>query len=189
MSLPAKLFHLTVQEYLEFEEKSDVKHEYVAGRIFAMAGATEGHNTIAGNLFAQLRFHLRGSGGRAYLADMKVRIEIADTFYYPDVMVTCEPFALKSVFKSNPDLIVEVLSPSTENTDRREKLSIYRQLESLREYAIVYQDRIRVELYRKDQQNRWQLEIFEEGEAVTFHSLPSPLTLSMQEIYEDVVFE
>jgi Uma2 family endonuclease len=189
MSLPAQLFHLTVQEYLEFEEKSDVKHEYVAGRIFVMAGATEGHNLIVVNVTSSIRPHLRGSGCRVYTADMKVRIELADTFYYPDVMVTCEPFALKSVFKSNPCLIVEVLSPSTENTDRREKLSVYRQLESLREYAIVYQDRMRVELYRKDELNQWQPEIFEEGESLSFGSLPTPLTVPIQDIYEDVVFE
>ncbi len=82
--------YLTAEEYLQLEEQSDIKHEYIDGYIYAMAGALDPHVTIAGNLFALLRNHVRGSGCRVYIADMKARIESLNRFYYPDVMVTCE---------------------------------------------------------------------------------------------------
>src|SRR5262249_26861704 len=121
MAYPEELMRLSVEEYLALEEKSKVRHEYVAGHIFAMAGANDAHNIISINVATILRPHLRRSGCRVYMVDMKVRVEAADTFYYPDVMVTCEPFAAKSVFKSRPVLLVEVLSLGTELVDRREK--------------------------------------------------------------------
>ncbi|MGE0129612.1 MAG: Uma2 family endonuclease [Blastocatellales bacterium] len=188
MAVPEELLKISVEEYLAFEEKSDVRHEYVAGYVFAMARASDAHNVIAGNVFARARQHIRRSGCRVYMVDMKVRVEAVDAFYYPDVMVTCEPFVAKSVFKSKPILLVEVLSPGTEVTDRREKLSAYFKLESLMEYILISQDKKRVEIYRRDQRGKIQMQVIEASE-VRFESPPNgPLTLTMDDIYEDVIF-
>ncbi|MGH9755088.1 MAG: Uma2 family endonuclease, partial [Blastocatellia bacterium] len=157
MAYPEELMRLSVEEYLALEEKSEARHEYVAGYIFAMAGATDAHNIIAINVATTLRPHLRRSGCRVYMVDMKVRVEAVDAFYYPDVMVTCEPFVAKSIFKSKPVLLVEVLSPGTELTDRREKLSAYFKLESLMEYVLISQDEKRVEIYRRGKHGKTQL--------------------------------
>jgi Uma2 family endonuclease len=189
MAYPEELLRLSVEEYLEFEEKSKVRHEYVAGYVFAMAGATDAHNTVTVNVVTSLRPHLRRSGCRVYMVDMKVRVEAVDAFYYPDVMVTCEPFAARSVFKSRPVFLVEVLSPGTELTDRREKLSAYFKLESLMEYVLISQDEKRVEIYRRDKLGRTQIQVLRANDEVRFESLPNgPLTLTMDEIYEDVIF-
>ncbi len=114
---------LTVEEYLKLEQDVEVRHEYVAGQIYAMAGASEAHNLIVTNLIAILRPHLRGSSCRTFVSDMKVKVKTqqADIFYYPDLLVTCDSNDNKKYFKTNPNLIVEVLSDSTETTDRREK--------------------------------------------------------------------
>lgn len=189
MSLPAKLLRLTPEEYLALEEKSPVRHELVGGQMFAMAGSSESHNVIALNIATILRTRLRGTGCRAFIFDMKAKVERTEDFYYPDVMATCEKFAAKSLFKSNPFLLVEVLSPSTANIDRREKLSAYRMIESVREYVIVYQDYQRVELFRKDDTGNWQFAVLGAGDKLLLESLPTgPLLLTMEEIYEDVNF-
>jgi Uma2 family endonuclease len=189
MSLPKRVPYISVEEYLVGEEASEVRHEYVAGQIFAMSGATEAHNLIAGNVYALLRAHLRGSGCWAFIENLKLRVEAADTFYYPDVFVTCGPLDGKSVFKQHAHLIVEVLSSSTENIDRREKLLNYRLLDNLQEYVLVAQKRRQVEIYRRDEQGRWQLEIIAPDGELHLKSLPNgPLTLTMDEIYEDVIF-
>jgi len=187
MALPKELPKLTIAEYLDFEEGSSVRHEYVAGQVFAMAGATDIHNIIAGNVFTHIRSHLRKTGCRAYIVDMKLRVEAIDAFYYPDVMATCEAFAAKSVFKSKPILLVEVLSPSTELIDRREKLSAYFQIETLREYVLIAQDEKRVEVYRRNTDQKWQVLVLAQGDGLHLDSLPNgTLTLTMEDIYEDV---
>ncbi|HEY9667637.1 MAG TPA: Uma2 family endonuclease, partial [Coleofasciculaceae cyanobacterium] len=102
---------LTPDEYLQMEAQSNVKHEYIDGQIYARAGASDPDVTIAGNLFALLRSHVRGSGCRVYISDMKARIEALNRFYYPDVLVTCDPRDLETpTYKRFPTLIVEVLS-------------------------------------------------------------------------------
>lgn len=190
MAYPKELMRLSVEEYLALEEKSEARHEYVAGYIFAMAGATDAHNTIAMNVATILRPHLRRSGCRVYMVDMKVRFEAVDAFYHPDVMVTCEPFAAKSVFKSKPILLVEVLSPGAELTDRREKPSAYFKLESLVEYVLISQDEKRVEIYRRGKRGVTQMLVLRADDEVRFESLPNgDLTLTMDDIYEDVIFD
>lgn len=189
MSLPAKSLHVSPEEYLDLEVRSSVRHELVGGQMFAMAGASDAHNVIALNVAAILRAHLRGSGCRAYISDMKAKIEQTEDFYYPDVMATCEKFSAKSVFKSQPFLIFEILSPSTASIDRREKLSAYRHIASLREYVVLYQDKKRAELHRKDAQGRWHTAILGEQDELFLESPPNkPLTITMNEIYEDVDF-
>lgn len=189
MAVPEELLKISAEEYLALEEKSEIRHEYVAGYIFAMAGASDAHNIIAGNVYARLRQHIRRNGCRVYAVDMKVRVEAVDAFYYPDVMVTCEPFVAKSVFKSKPILLVEVLSPGAEVTDRREKLSAYFKLESLIEYVLISQDERRVEIYRRDKRGKIQMQVLGADHEVRLESTPNgPLTLTMDDIYEDVIF-
>ena len=128
---------MTPEEYLETEEKSPIKHEYIDGKILAMLGANDTHVTIVGNLLTLICKHVRGLGCRIYMSDIKVRIESINRFYYPDVMVTCDDRDLTSpTYKQFPCLIVEVLSDSTEAFDRGDKFADYQQLESLQEYVL-----------------------------------------------------
>jgi Uma2 family endonuclease len=187
MSQPYKVHKLTVEEYLELEERSNVRHEYIDGQIFAMTGATDSHNVICGNLYSLVHAHVRGTGCLAHINDMKVQVKVNRSFYYPDIMVTCEPFQAKSVFKSLPVLIVEVLSPSTRQVDRREKLVAYRKLSSLREYAIVYQDRKQIEIHRKSPDGQWEIETLRGSDELSLQSLNVPLRIPVSAIYEDVV--
>ena len=178
---------LTIEEYLQIEQVSVIRHEYVDGQIFAMAGASEEHNQIAGNIYALLRPHLRGTPCRAFVSDMKlkVKLEKVNIFYYPDLLVTCDPNDRERYFKTSPSLIVEVLSNSTETIDRREKRVNYQNIESLREYVLISQDEIKVEVYRKDAQENWSLQTLSKSDNLELSSVG--LTLSMNDIYEDVL--
>jgi Uma2 family endonuclease len=112
---------LSVEEYLEFEENSAMRHEYVAGEIFAMSGASVAHELIAGNVFAAFHAHLRGGPCNAFMANLKVHLKVDrnEFFYYPDVLVACG-LGPENRYCANPRLVVEVLSPSTQSVDRRE---------------------------------------------------------------------
>lgn len=182
----AQLADISEVDYLAGEELPGPRHEYVAGQIFAMAGATKTHGTIAGNIFFRLRAELRGTPCRAWVADMKVNVATAHAYYYPDVVATCADEDLRSdspqSFVTAPKLIVEVLSPSTEKTDRREKLLAYRQLSSLQEYVLVDQERQWVEVFRRSAAG-WMQEIATAGDAITLSSLG--MTLAVAAIYED----
>ncbi|MEM9510531.1 MAG: Uma2 family endonuclease, partial [Cyanobacteria bacterium P01_E01_bin.35] len=128
---------LTPEAYLQLEVDSDIKHEYIDGEIYAMGGATDTHVTIALNLAVLLRNHLRNSDCRVYISDMKVKIETKNRFFYPDVMVTCEPQDRENTtYKQFPRLIIEVLSDSTEAFDRGDKFADYQSLSSLQEYVL-----------------------------------------------------
>lgn len=179
---------LTVEEYLKAEDKSEIRHEYLGGQVFAMSGGSKEHNIITLNIASRLRSHLRGGSCSVFMADMKVRIELASQnksiFYYPDVVVTCDRQDQDRFCLNYPCLIIEVLSPSTEVTDRREKLVNYRTLESLQEYVLVSQDEIKVEVYRKDNQGNWSVQTLGKGDDLKLNSVG--LTLTMTDIYEDV---
>ena len=141
---------LTVDEYLAGELLGNDRHEYLSGVVYAMAGASSDHNTIAGNLFASLRAALRGRPCRAFISDVKLRLAISeeDVLYYPDVMVACDPRDTDPYFKRFPKVLIEVLSPQTEQTDRREKFLSYIQIETLEEYVLVAQDKLEVTVFR-----------------------------------------
>lgn len=179
---------ISVADYLESELTAKVRHEYVAGQIYTMAGASEAHNIIAGNIFAILRPHLRGSSCKAFVFDMKVKVRTQQTeiFYYPDLLVTCDARDNEKYFKSNPSLIVEILSKSTEVTDRREKRLNYQMIDSLQEYVLVSQDEMRVEVYRKGSNGNWLFATLGRDDDLVLDSVG--LTLTMNDIYEDVVF-
>ena len=188
MSNLAGLPYLTLEDYLAGEETSDVKHEYIAGEVFAMAGPSEEHVTISGNIFAMLRAHVRGSDCRVYIADMKllVAIEAAENVFYPDVFVTCSPAdAAERKLKRDPTLIVEVLSESTEAYDRGAKFAHYRQLESLREYVLIDSRSRSIEVFRRRDQG-WLLCPLVPEAPLMLESLE--FSCEQDAVYEDVIF-
>lgn len=151
MSVPSQKIPVSVEAYLEGEARAEIKHEYLAGELYAMTGASAPHNLIAGNLFSALHAHLRGGPCRVFMSDMKLRLRDAldDYFYYPDLMVTCRPEDNARYWREQPKLVLEVLSESTERIDSREKLFAYRQIAALEEYVLVAQDRREVTLFRR----------------------------------------
>ncbi|NEQ41344.1 MAG: Uma2 family endonuclease [Okeania sp. SIO3I5] len=180
---------ISTADYLEGEKVSPIRHEYLGGEIFAMSGGSEEHNRISGNIYASLLRHLRGSGCKTFIADMKVKIAIAknssDIFYYPDVMVTCDPQDTEKYYKSFPCLIVEVLSPSTQDLDRREKRLNYQSLASFQEYILVDQTEMKVEIYRRSEVGNWSRESLGKEDFLELNSVE--LTLTMADIYDEVL--
>lgn len=179
---------ISVEEYLEGEQRGDIRHEYIAGQVFAMAGASEAHNRIAGNLFFHLRAATRGTPCGVFISDMKARVAAHESFYYPDVLLTCAPDDADPFFKQAPCLIAEVLSPSTELTDRREKLIAYRALPSLRHYLLIAQDRRSVEHYARDADSGWRYRAYDVEGIIELDCPPLRPTLTLADLYEDVVF-
>ncbi len=184
MTSPMPLLTLTVDEYLESEKSGPVRYEYLDGYVYAMTGTSTAHNLIAGNVFARLRAHLRGGPCQVFISDMKLRIEAINTFYYPDVMVTCDPEDRDDYFKTQPSLIIEVSSPSTVIIDRREKMLAYQKIASLREYILISQDEIKVEVYRREQGGRWWEQTLEREGELQLESVN--LKIDLSDIYEDV---
>jgi Uma2 family endonuclease len=180
---------LTVEEYLQFEETSPIKHEYIDGQVYAMSGTTDTHNIIAGNLYTLIRSHLRGTDCRVYVIDLKARIERRNRFYYPDLLVTCDPQDRETpTYKRFPKLIVEILSDSTEAFDRGDKFNDYQTLESLQEYVIVTVKHQRVETFRRNEQGLWVLQTYTPTEQ-TFILQSINLTATFAELYEDAELE
>ncbi|MGB5972570.1 MAG: Uma2 family endonuclease [Nodosilinea sp.] len=181
--------YLTPADYLQLEAESPVKHEYFGGDVYAMAGASDVHVTIAGNLFAVLRSHVRGTDYRVYISDMKARIEARDRFFYPDVMVTCDPRDQETAdYKRFPKLVVEVLSKSTEAFDRGDKFADYQTLESLEEYVLINTRHQRVECFRRSEAGLWVLQYYM-PETATFHLESIDFTDTIAALYEDVTLE
>ncbi|MEC4895097.1 MAG: Uma2 family endonuclease [Oscillatoria sp. PMC 1051.18] len=182
-------FSITSEEYLHMEEKSPIKHEYIDGEVYAMAGASDVHITISLNLASLLRNHVRGTGCRVYISDMKARIETKNRFYYPDVIVTCDERDQETTnYKSFPCLIVEVLSDSTEAFDRGDKFADYQTLASLQEYVLINSKRQRVECFRRGDNGLWILQFYTEEESV-FQLKSVDFEGSLASLYEDVSFE
>jgi Uma2 family endonuclease len=176
---------LSVDEYLALERESSVRHEYVGGEIYAHAGASERHNIIALNVAASLRVAARGTPCHVFMSDMNLRVA-EDVLYYPDVMVVCDETDADPYVKHRPCVVVEVLSPSTEKIDLREKLLAYRRLDSLRAYIMVHQDRRRVLSHLRDENGAWWPRDVAGDGNVSFPCPESVLTLD--DIYEGVTF-
>jgi Uma2 family endonuclease len=177
---------ITVDDYLAGEAISPIKHEYVAGEVFAMAGASEEHATIAGNVFAMLRAHVRGGPCRVYIADMKLRVERARAFFYPDVFVTCDAAdAAEPTAKQRARVVVEVLSESTEAYDRGAKFASYRQLPTLEEYVLIDSRSRSVEVFRR-RPDGWMLHPVPDDGRLELAALG--FDCSLDAIYEDVHF-
>lgn len=142
---------ITVAEYLEKEKINESKHEYVNGLVYARGGVSCGHNIIAMNLATALHSHLRGGPCQTFMADMKVHLQLRgdELFYYPDVMVGCDPSDRAQYYLERPLFIAEVLSPASERIDRREKWLAYTHLDSLAAYLILEQEHSHALLYRR----------------------------------------
>lgn len=188
MSVAQQRF-FTAEEYLAWEEMQEVKHEYLHGEVYevyAMVGARDAHVTVSLSVASLLKAHLRGTPCRTYMADMKLRVEAADAFFYPDVFVTCDTRdRAADLVKSHPTLIVEVLSDSTAGFDRGRKFSHYRLLESLKEYVLIDPDLFTVDVFRRDASGHWVLYPFEGKDEVEFACLEFRVPLAA--IFEDVI--
>ena len=175
---------ISPQEYLDGELVSEIRHEYFAGDIVAMAGASLNHNYIAGDIFTALNVHLRGKKCRAFMNDMKAHIHKNgdDWFYYPDVMVNCDPAGQHKYFCDTPGVIIEVLSPDTEQKDRREKRLAYEMIDALRTYVLVAQDRRELTIFRRTHEG-WSREVLpDDGATLRLPELDFAMTLDA--IYE-----
>jgi Uma2 family endonuclease len=182
-ALTATSPQLSEEEYLAGELLSEVRHEYLAGTVHAMAGASDKHNYIAGNLFVSLHLHLRGKTCAPFNSDMKLRMEFGTgvVFYYPDLMVCCDPEDTARYYRNNPVLIVEILSPQTARVDQREKFLAYRTLPSLEVYVMVDQDQCRLILHRRA--NDWRAEFLSDPDALL--TVPGlGWSVALREIYE-----
>jgi Uma2 family endonuclease len=189
--------HLTPQEYLAFERSSPEKHEYFDGEIFTMAGASRKHNIIAVNISTALRTQTRKRGCEVYAGDMRTRI-FKGLYTYPDVIVMCgKPQFDDDEFDTllNPRVIIEVLSPSTEQYDRTTKFDHYRSIESLQEYVLVSQDKARIEHFSSIQNDNvpidrvlWAFEAATSLDASLYLS-SADCTLTLADVYDDVEFD
>lgn len=176
----------TEGEYLAFERASNVRHEYLAGRLYAMAGATREHHLITGNVAGELRAQLKGRPCETYSSDMRVRIPRSGQYTYPDIVVVCGgPRFLDGYADTllNPVLIVEVLSSSTEAYDRGEKFRDYRSIESFSEYVLISQAKQSADHFTKIN-NIWTIQEVEQD--IKLVTIPCLLTFS--EIYDRVEF-
>ena len=189
---PQSLPDYSFDDYLVIERDAiDEKNEFVAGRVYAMTGATYNHNLIVSNLSRILGNQLETRSCTVLTSDMRVRIEEADACKYPDIITLCgEPqfYDERQDILVNPTLLVEVLSPSTEAYDRGGKFAIYRTLRCLREYVLVAQDRFSVEVFTRQDDNRWLLSAFSEaGDEAVFDAIGCRVPL--RGIYEKVRFQ
>ena len=176
---------VSVQDYLAAEEQGEVRHEYLGGRVYSMAGETRDHNTLALNLAVPIRQHLKGGPCQLYLHNIRVNFSLRqdEYYYYPDLVVTCDPRDSDPHFVCQPRLIIEVMSPTTERIDRREKFFAYTSLESLEEYVLVAQPAQEVTVFRRA--NGWAAQrVSGRTTAVVFESLH--LSLPLAAMYEGI---
>jgi Uma2 family endonuclease len=179
---------ITPAEYLEGEERAELRHEYIQGRVYAMSGASDRHNEIALDVASLLKAHLKGGSCKTYLLDMKVEVPMDHgvCYYYPDVFVTCTPEDAESpLIKRSPVLVTEVLSPSTWRVDEGEKLRNYARIPSVSEVLLIAQNWPEVILHRRA--SHWRAESFTQvNDVIRLQSIG--MDLSLQDIYASVSF-
>jgi Uma2 family endonuclease len=168
----------TFKDYLEWESKNEIKHEYFAGEVFPMAGASDAHDLVCVNILSAIHQHLRGKPCRVYSSDMKLKVAFkhADASYYPDMMVVCDSEDKQPVFKTRPKVIVEVMSDF--RRDNVEKFMVYQMIESLEEYIVIDQDpeEKRAWIYRKE--TGWDMELIEKEGVLKIPSIDFSIPLS-----------
>jgi Uma2 family endonuclease len=179
---------LTPQEYLAIERKAEIKSEYFAGEMFAMAGASRRHNMIAANVIRALGNQLLDRPCNVYPGDLRVKIPRTGKYTYPDAVVACEPEQFEDEYNDtllNPAVIIEVLSDTTEAYDRGKKFEHYQRIESLREYILISQYQCRVEQYIRQNDNSWTYREFHERDDVVSID-PINCSLALDDIYAKV---
>jgi Uma2 family endonuclease len=166
-------FYISPEEYLEGERVSPIKHEYRRGHVYAMTGAKKPHIVISSNLIMLLGTHLQNSPCLVLTSDIKVRLEEANCYYYPDIAVTCDEREINSTedFILYPSLIIEVLSPSTATFDRGDKFADYQTTSSLQEYVLITQSEIQVECFRLNGEGNWVSQIYRQGDELELTSI------------------
>jgi len=191
MQIQTSKKHYTPEEYLQLEEKSEFKNEYRDGEIIPMAGGTTNHNEIALNFCTNFKVKMRGKNYKIYIGDVKLWIQRYQIYTYPDVMVIQgEPIyeGTGTTKVTNPLMIVEVLSNSTENHDRTNKFRFYRSIRTLQEYIIINQYEYFVEQFNKNAEGQWVLTEYESADAIlSLKSIDFQIYLS--DIYEEINFE
>lgn len=176
------------EEYLEWEAKQEFRHEYIDGEILAMTGSTIPHNDIALNFYRALFPHLRQRGCRVNVSDVKVQARKNSRYFYPDLVVSCNSQDLQSrQFVQFPQVIVEVLSPSTASYDRGNKLRYYRQITSLQEYVLVDSQQVWVEVYQRAEGEMWYYYGYGAGDLIRLASIEFECGIDW--LYEGIVFE
>lgn len=181
---------MTEAEYLAFERQSDLKHEYIDGHIYAMAGARRRHSLITGNLFASSHSQFQGKDCEVHQSDLRVKIS-ARKYFYPDITIICgEAILADNEFDNflNPTVIVEVLSPSTEAFDRGNKFQFYRSIASLQEYILVSQDTARIEGFFRQESGLWTFDA-SIGLDTRFKLSSIDCTFDLATIYQRISFE
>ena len=187
MAIPKLKTKISVEDYLEREKMSPAKHEFVEGEVYAMAGTSDTHNLIAGEVYALLLSHLRGSKCQPFFGEIKVRVT-RNIYYYPDVLISCEENPEDPYFRNEPILIIEVTSPSTKDIDRREKLFFYQNMPSVQEYVVIDQHKMNVEVHRRQPNGGWITYYFNEPDEVAeFASVE--LSIPLPDLYRRVKFE
>jgi len=181
--IPAQI---AVDDYLQGELLSEVRHEYVDGRVYAMAGAGERHNRIAGNAFYHLRGAARGGDCGVYMSDMRVQVRDGNGYYYPDVMIGCATDDDHELYKRSPCLIIEVPSPGTETTDRPEKWSAYSAIKSLHYYLLISSQQRHAEYFVRNADDIWETAEIDPGETLLIQCGDYHAELSLDYLYEDV---
>ena len=172
--------YISVLDYLDGEKISDVKHEYINGEVYAMAGASRSHNILTGNVWSAFMAHLDGTRCISFSSDMKVNID--NQFFYPDVLVTCDDDLGDDYYTKAPIILVEVLSKSTRKMDKSFKLAAYKTIPSLLEYVFIEQEFAEIEICRR--YSHWSSTHYFLGDDVHFESID--LTLSVEAIYRRV---
>lgn len=178
---------LSLQEYLDLEAQSTIRHEYRQGLVYAMADCSDDHSRIAINLLTEMNLHLRGSDCQFFSGDVKVNY--ADNFfYYPDAFVTCDPRDKQNRYvKQYPKLIAEVLSPSTAAFDRTEKFSDYQEIATFEEYILIAQTTQQIEIFRRNIDFVWRSQIYGMGESFTLESIG--LEIAVTDLYRGTSLE
>lgn len=191
MFAQTKTTYISPEEYLAREREAEYRSEYFDGEIFAMAGTSEPHNAIVQNICGELYLQLKQRPCKVYSNDLRLKVSRSGLYTYPDVMVVCGKPRLEDEHFDvllNPTLIVEVLSPSTEQYDRVKKFEHYRKLDSFREYVLVAQDRPRVEQYVKQPDGKWlYADAYHLEDVVELTSIDCKLAL--KEVYAKVEWE
>ncbi|WP_343522249.1 Uma2 family endonuclease [Pedobacter sp.] len=182
--------HYTVEEYLEMEKPSTVKHEYYQGEIFAMSGAGDNHNEIFSNVFGEIAYKLKGKPCRPYGSDKRMHIPENTLFTYPDISIYCNGLTHSNADEDTsilPTVIIEILSPSTKNYDRGKKFNLYRDIPSLKEYIMIDSESVSVEAHHVNDEQNWILSKHEEiTDVLSFVSMGFDVALS--DIYYRVRF-
>ena len=176
------------EQYLALERDAQQKHEYLNGEIFAMGGASERHNLIAVNLVASIHVQLKGKPCKVYSSDMRVKVSATGLYTYPDVVALCGEAHFDDEQQDtllNPDMVIEVISRSTEGYDRGEKFAHYRKIESLAEYLLISQDKYCIEQYVRQPDNQWLMsEVSKLEERIELPSINCRLLLS--DVYDRI---